>query len=113
MAFDPYAIEPEAFAHYVRYFSQPGGMRAGFEPYRSFAIDIADNRRGQDEEGVPLLALAGAGSRYATRLRPMLQEVVEGVTITVIPQAGHWLAEENPEAVAHALIGFAEQEHAR
>lgn len=116
MAFNPSAIEAEAFEFYVRHFSQPGGMRAGFELYRSFAQDIADNRAWQKEQGplkMPLLALAGAGGRYATRIGPMLEEMAQSVSVNVIPNAGHWLAEENPEAVADALSAFASQENAR
>lgn len=116
MAFNPSAIEAEAFEFYVRHFSQPGGMRAGFELYRSFAQDIADNRAWQKEQGplkMPLLALAGAGGRYATRIGPMLEEMAQSVSVTVVPNAGHWLAEENPEAVADALSAFASQENAR
>lgn len=116
MAFNPSAIEAEAFEFYVRHFSQPGGMRAGFELYRSFAKDIADNRAWQKEQGplkMPILALAGAGGRYATRIGPMLEEMAESVSVTAIPNAGHWLAEENPEAVADVLAAFASQENAR
>lgn len=116
MAFNPSAIEAEAFEFYVRHFSQPGGMRAGFELYRSFAQDIADNRAWQKEQGplkMPLLALAGAGGRYASRIGPMLEEMAQSVSVTVIPKAGHWLAEENPEAVANALAAFVSQENAR
>lgn len=116
MAFNPSAIEAEAFEFYVRHFSQPGGMRAGFELYRSFAQDIADNRAWQEAQGplkMPLLALAGAGGRYATRIGPMLEEMAQSVSVQAIPNAGHWLAEENPEAVADALATFASQENAR
>ncbi|WP_188583819.1 alpha/beta fold hydrolase [Azorhizobium oxalatiphilum] len=35
------------------------------------------------------------------------------VSVTTIPNAGHWLAENNPEAVADALVAFASQENAR
>ncbi len=113
MTFDASAIEAETFAHYVRHFSQPGGMRAGFELYRSFARDAADNRGWQEAQGrlsMPVLALAGAGGRYADRIGPMLDEVARDVSVTVIPEAGHWLAEENPEDVAQALSSFASQE---
>jgi pimeloyl-ACP methyl ester carboxylesterase len=110
MAFDAAAIDHDTFQTYVRHFAQPGGMRAGFELYRSFAQDIADNRRLQAEQGpltMPVLALAGAGGRYADRIGPMMEEVATNVSVGVIPGAGHWLAEENPYAVAEALTEFA------
>ena len=55
---------------------------------------------------MPVLALAGAGGRYADRIGPMMEEVATEVTAGVIPGAGHWLAEENPYAVAEALTNF-------
>lgn len=113
MAFDPNAIEAEAFAFYLRHFQQPGGMRAGFELYRSFGTDAADNRAAQDRDGkltMPVLALAGAGGRYVERIGPMMEEVAGTVSVEVIQGAGHWLAEENPEAVAKALIRFASRD---
>lgn len=113
MAFVASAIEDEAFAWYLRHFRQPGAMRAGFELYRSFGQDIADNRQAQALHGrltMPVLAVAGAGGRYARRIGPMMEEVAEDVRVAVVPAAGHWLAEENPEALATALIEFASKE---
>jgi pimeloyl-ACP methyl ester carboxylesterase len=110
MAVDPFAIDADAFETYVRFYSQPGGMRAGFEFYRSFARDADDNRRWHAEQGplpMPVLALAGSGSRYAKLLGPMMHEVATDVSVVGIPGAGHWLAEENPDAVVKALIEFA------
>jgi pimeloyl-ACP methyl ester carboxylesterase len=109
MAFDAYAIDADAFAFYVRHFAQPGAMRAGFELYRSFTSDTADNREALRAHGklpMPVLALAGAGGRYAHRIGPMMEEVADTVRVGIIPNAGHWLAEENPVAVAAALIDF-------
>lgn len=109
MAADPYAIAADAFSTYVRFYSQPGGMRAGFEYYRAFARDAEDNRRWHAEQGplrIPVLTLAGANSRYARLLKPMMDEVAVDVSAVPIPGAGHWLPEENPHAVAEALVAF-------
>lgn len=109
MAVDAYAIENDAFDTYVRFYSQPGGMRAGFEYYRAFPADALDNRRWHAEQGpltIPVLALAGASSRYAKLLGPMMEEVASDVTAVAIPGAGHWLPEENPKAVVDALLAF-------
>jgi len=37
----------------------------------------------------------------------MLQEVAENVRCLRVPRTGHWVPEENPEAVANALLEFA------
>lgn len=57
---------------------------------------------------MPVLALAGASSRYAKLLGPMMREVARNVTFVPIPGAGHWLPEENPQAVTEALTHFIE-----
>jgi pimeloyl-ACP methyl ester carboxylesterase len=109
MAVAPYAIDNETFETYVRFYSQPGGMRAGFGFYRAFPQDITDNRRWHAEQGclkMPVLALAGSSSRYAKLLEPMMREVAENVSFVPVPVAGHWLPEENPEVVTNALIAF-------
>lgn len=109
MAVDPYAIDQQTFDTYVRHYSQPGGMRAGFEYYRAFSQDGIDNRQAQAEQGrlkMPVLALAGESSRYAKLLGPMMEEVAHDVRFLPISGAGHWLPEENPSAVAAALIDF-------
>ncbi len=55
---------------------------------------------------MPALALAGARNRYATLLEPMMREVARRVAFVLIPEAGHWLPEENPQAVSIALADF-------
>lgn len=109
MAVNAFAIDNEAFETYIRFYSQPGGMRAGFEYYRAFPQDILDNRQWHAEQGalaMPVLALAGESSRYASLLGPMMEEVASDVSFAAIPGAGHWLPEENPAAVTDALTAF-------
>jgi pimeloyl-ACP methyl ester carboxylesterase len=36
----------------------------------------------------------------------MMEEVAENVSFAIIEKEGHWLTEENPCAVARALIDF-------
>jgi pimeloyl-ACP methyl ester carboxylesterase len=109
LAYDAGAIDPVTKAYYIASFSGPGGMRAGFELYRSFAIDAEFNRYELAKYGktnIPVLALAGESSAFSVIMKPMMEEVAEHVSFASIPLAGHWLAEENPLAVARALIDF-------
>jgi pimeloyl-ACP methyl ester carboxylesterase len=105
----PDAIDMDTFAEYVRAFSQPGAMRSGFELYRSFNKDVADNQaalQGQGKLGLPVLAIAGAAGPYAGVLGDMLREVAINVEETNIPASGHWIAEENPDALWEVLQSF-------
>ncbi|MER2196666.1 alpha/beta hydrolase [Methylobacterium brachiatum] len=103
------AIGPEAVARYVRAYSRPGGMRAGFELYRAFPTDVERNRADLERNGklaMPVLALAGAHSTFARSMDGMMREVAEDVTFQVIERASHWIPEENAEALVAAVMSF-------
>ncbi len=109
LAFDTEAIGLEAVARYVRAFSRPGAMRAGFEVYRAFPADAARNRADLDRDGklkVPVLALAGAHSAFAPMTEGMMREVADDVTFRTIDRANHWVPEENAAALASAITAF-------
>jgi pimeloyl-ACP methyl ester carboxylesterase len=109
LAYDIEAIGSEAVARYVRAFSRPGAMRAGFELYRAFPADADRNRADLEREGklpMPVLTLAGAHSTFARSMEAMMREVAEDVTFQVIEQANHWIPEENAEALAAAVGSF-------
>jgi pimeloyl-ACP methyl ester carboxylesterase len=36
----------------------------------------------------------------------MMREVAHDVSLAIIPQSGHWIAEENPNALAQVLCDF-------
>lgn len=111
--FQPSAIDEATKASYVADFSAPGGMRAGFELYRAFGQDAADNRAVLARDGklsIPVLAMAGEATVLTPVIEPMMREVAEQVAFVAIPNAGHWVAEENPDAVVAALVDFAQGE---
>ncbi|WP_329052812.1 alpha/beta hydrolase [Amycolatopsis sp. NBC_01488] len=100
-------LDPAAVAEYVRAFSQPGALRAGFDDYRaSFPddaeLDDADFAAGK-RVTQPLLALWGANGLLGTL--PTLEiwrEYADDVTGEAIAECGHFLPEEQPvEVVAH------------
>ena len=109
LAFDPGAIGEEDRACYAAAFASAGAMRAGFELYRAFDRDAEDNRAAQRAQGrlkMPVLALAGEHSAFASVTKPMMTEVAKHATVRKIAAAGHWIAEENPRAVVRELISF-------
>ncbi len=109
LAFNPAAIGPDDRARYVEAFASVGAMRAGFELYRAFDRDAEDNRAALKERGrlaMPVLALTGEHSVLASITEPMMKEVAKRATVGGIAAAGHWIAEENPRAVAGALLSF-------
>lgn len=108
LAWDYQSIDPAAFEHYVRAFSQPGAMRAGFELYRAFAQDAIDNSAfiSKGRLKMPVLSVTGEGSHF-TRIMPgMMAEVAEHWEHVIIRHSGHWIAEENPEDLAANMLVF-------
>ena len=95
---------------YVSAYSAPGAMRAGFELYRAFDQDAADNRAALERGGkltVPVLAVGGEISTSGALVEEMMREVAHDVTGVRAPGTGHWIPEENPGAFTEALLEFA------
>ncbi|WCS23789.1 alpha/beta hydrolase [Methylobacterium sp. NMS14P] len=109
LAYDTEAIGPDAIQRYVRAFSRPGAMRAGFELYRAFPTDDAHNRAQVERDGklrLPVLALAGVESTFAPFTEAMMQEVAKDVTFRTVERSNHWIPEENAEGLAAEILGF-------
>jgi pimeloyl-ACP methyl ester carboxylesterase len=107
--FDPSAIDESDLAVYVSAYSAPGAMRAGFEVYRAFDRDAADNRGVLARNGklsVPVLAVGGAISTSGPLVEEMMREVADDVTGVRVARTAHWVAEENPDAFVRAVLEF-------
>jgi pimeloyl-ACP methyl ester carboxylesterase len=108
-AFNQDAITRVDLDLYASHYSAAGAMRAGFEVYRAFDQDAADNKAALKKNGsltMPVLALGGTSSFFLPMAKAMLAEVARHVTVVAIPEAGHWIAEENPKALVDELIKF-------
>ena len=103
------AIEPGDVEEYLRTYRQPGALRAGFAYYRALNQDVAHNQAllARGKLGMPVLALGGskAFGRGAETLAS-LERVALDVRGGVIEDCGHWMVEEQPEAVARAMLDF-------
>jgi len=105
-AYNKAAIGEEEIAEYVRCYSAPGGLRAGFAHYRAFPEDarqVADWARTKLK--MPVLALGGEFSlgEITNKLYGAVAEDVRGV---VVPECGHWVAEERPGYLIDQLLAF-------
>jgi pimeloyl-ACP methyl ester carboxylesterase len=107
--FDPSAIDDAEIDIYASAYAAPGAMRAGFELYRAFDQDSENNRANLKRYGkliIPVLAVGGAISTTGPLMGEMLREVAENVSEFRVPRTGHWIAEENPDALMERLQGF-------
>jgi pimeloyl-ACP methyl ester carboxylesterase len=108
-SFDPSAISDADLETYVSAYAAPGAMRAGFEVYRTFDQDAAENRAALRRNGklsVPVLAVGGATSTSGPLVEEMVREVAEDVVGLRVPETAHWIAEENPEAFVGDMLEF-------
>jgi pimeloyl-ACP methyl ester carboxylesterase len=104
------AIAKADVDEYVRCYSQPGALQAGFEYYRALPRDKADNRAIL-ESGLrlpmPVLALGGARTEARGRAEEPLEslrQIAPDVRGGAIPECGHFIPEEQPDLLAERLL---------
>ena len=106
------AIEEADIDEYVRCYSAPGALRAGFEYYRNIPRDQADNRTLLDSGfrlQMPVLALGGARAEARGRGEEPLESlraIATNVQGAALPDCGHFIPEEQPAALAERLLRF-------
>jgi pimeloyl-ACP methyl ester carboxylesterase len=109
--FQRQGLAAEDVAEYVRAFSAPGALRAGFDDYRaSFPhdadLDNADFAAGR-RVTQPLLALWGQnGLLGKLPTLDIWRQYGEQVTGAALAECGHFLPEEQPDAVLAHLREF-------
>jgi pimeloyl-ACP methyl ester carboxylesterase len=113
-AYKPGAIDDAALDEFVRTYSQPGALRAGFNYYRTMAEDAKVNAA-QLATGfrlpMPVLGVGGAvsyphGRGRGADVEASMRRVATDVRGAVIPECGHFVPEEAPEALSHLLLDF-------
>jgi len=105
-ACNPAAITKEDIDEYVRHYSAPGGMRAGFEYYRALPEDIKQNKEySKIKLPMPVLALGGKCS-FGTAALDSMRLLATNVSGGIVPDSGHWIAEEHPDYLVGQLLKF-------
>jgi pimeloyl-ACP methyl ester carboxylesterase len=101
----PGAIAPADAAAYIAAYARPGRMDAAFDYCRQILADMEFNKRNfKGKLQIPLLAVGG---QYAIpNMGDALRPYFEKVTPVVIPDSGHFVPEEQPQALAKALREF-------
>src|SRR5205085_12394119 len=103
--FQAKAVHPEAITsadldEYARVYSKPGYMKAGFEYYRAFFTDRSQNQKSaQMKLQMPVLALGGVIEKATgDTLSKALGAAAVNVSGGAVPDCGHYLQEECPDA---------------
>lgn len=104
------AVPSDDFETYVRLLSRPGALRAGAQYYAAIFQDGEDNALLREAPlAMPVLAVGGE-SHAGPVLEKMWSPLAVRLSTASVPNAGHWLGEENPIDTAAALAAFFSQE---
>jgi pimeloyl-ACP methyl ester carboxylesterase len=103
--YKPGVISPRDVAAYVRAYARKGRMDAAFDYCRKIIDDMEFNKN-QFKEKLPIRLLAVGGDHSIPNMGESLQPYFDNVTPMVIAESGHFVPEEQPEALAKALKSF-------
>jgi pimeloyl-ACP methyl ester carboxylesterase len=99
-------LPDEVIEYYVGILSNAESLRASFEWYRALDTTIAqDQQRKLTKLSMPVLAIGGARS-FGDHVADAMRLVADDVQSVVIPDTGHFIAEESPDALLTALTAF-------
>lgn len=106
LAYNPDVIPEEDIDLYVRAYSAPGGLRGGFEHYRTLLKDGQYNRESvKTKLPMPVLTMGGEFN-VGDRLYKSVVDLAENVRNIIAPHCGHWIVEEQPEFFIAEILNF-------
>ena len=101
------AITPKDREEYIKQYSKPGALRAGFEYYRAIFEDAQQNKEyaAKQKLDIPILTIGGeAGVGNVTI--SSFQKVANNVTGITLPNTGHFIPEERPYFLTKQILDF-------
>jgi len=105
---DPKKIDEQTREHYAALYARPHAMHDAFEQFGAFSQDAKDNQALLAQAGklkMPILAL-GAEKSFGDGMAVELRFVGSNVTSGIVPDSGHWIMEENPQATVKLVSDF-------
>jgi len=99
-------LPDDVVKYYVKGLSDPKALHGSFQLYRAFGTTTAQNEQRKTRRlTMPVLAIGGAQSS-GEMVGQTMRLVADNVQSLVIPDTGHWLAEESPKEMLAALTPF-------
>jgi len=105
---DPKKIDEATRDHYAALYARPHAMHDAFEQFAAFNQDAIDNKALLARGGklpMPVLAL-GAEKSFGRQEAAVLRVAAANVTMGIVPDSGHWIMEENPDATGKFIRDF-------
>ncbi|MBS0418305.1 MAG: alpha/beta hydrolase [Proteobacteria bacterium] len=105
---DPKAIDEATRQHYAALYARPHAMHDAFEQFAAFNQDAKDDQELLAKGGklkMPVLAI-GAEKSFGKAQADVLNVVASNVSGGSVPNSGHWIMEENPQATVKSITDF-------
>ena len=105
---DPKSIDEQTRRHYASLYARPHAIHDAFEQFGAFGQDAIDNKALLAKGGkltMPVLAVGGEKSS-GRGMVDILAFVATNVTGGIVPNSGHWIMEENPQATIKLVVNF-------
>ena len=98
--FENVVVDEQTREHYAAIYARPHAMHDAFEQFGAFSQDAVDNKALLAQGGkltMPVLAI-GAEKSFGAGMADELRFVASNVSGRIVPNSGHWIMEENPQA---------------
>jgi pimeloyl-ACP methyl ester carboxylesterase len=106
LTYNQSAITPEDREEYIRQYSKPGALRAGFDVYRAVFEDAEQNKEyAKVKLGMPILTIGGEAA-IGNTTTTTFQSVASNVSGIVLPNTGHFIPEERPKVLVNHILDF-------
>jgi pimeloyl-ACP methyl ester carboxylesterase len=105
---NPKLIDEATRKHYAALYARPHAIHDAFEQFGAFSQDAIDNQALLTRGGkitMPVLAV-GAEKSFGPGMAVVLRFVATDVTGAIVPNSGHWIMEENPQATVKLVTEF-------
>jgi len=106
-AASPMSFDNVDMAEYTRLIKCEGALRSGLAPYREVSVSALQNRNlaNQNKMTTPLLAISADQGSIVDMATP-IRNFAENVTGITIENCGHYIPNEQPQALATELSAF-------
>ena len=100
------AITPKDREEYIKQYSKPSALRAGFEYYRAVFEDAQQNKEyAKQKLDSPILTIGGEAG-VGNMTISSFQKVANNVTGITLPNTGHFIPEERPYILTKHILDF-------
>lgn len=103
--YNPAFFSQEEMAEYIRAYSQPGALQAGFHYYRAALEEDVTNLTGCTQK-LTMPVRAWGSERFMGDITLLWKRVADNVVGGIVERCGHFVAEERPDFVLQQVNEF-------